>query len=619
MVATLIILFLTAAFLVWGKIRSDIVALCSLLALVLTNVLTPTEALAGFSNSVVIMIAALFIVGGAIAKTGLAEAVSNRLLKLAGNSSYKLFILVILVTAFIGTFLSNTGTVAMLMPIVVSLATKSNTSASRLLMPMAYASSIGGMMTLIGTPPTMIMHGVLVDAGYEGLQFFTTLPVGLILLVVGILLLWPLTKILDKKGRNHTDGATTVKSPEQLASDYNVIENIYRVVVPKGSPIVGKKLSEIDMTKRYSLIISEIRVRLLSPISRSARPFIPDASTVLAENNVLYIIGEYENVLRFVDEERLAFLDSQIEEKEQAERPKFGGRFKFDEIGMAEVVILKNSRLHGRIVHDSEFRQNYNVSIIGIQRNDRHIIQDVKDMKMQVGDMLLVQGTWEDIDRLSRLENEVVVIGQPQTEASKVILSHKAPYAAIILTLMVLTMVFNWLPPVIAVLLAAVLMILVGCFRTVRDAYRTINWESVVLFAAMMPLATAMEKTGTSTLVTDGIVDMVGSYGPYAVLAGLMITASTLTMFISNTATAILFAPIALQAAQTMSVSPYPFLIGVAVAASMCFASPFSTPPNAMVMSAGRYNFMDYVKVGLPLQLVFLVLMIFVLPIIYPF
>lgn len=619
MVATLIILFLTAALLVWGKIRSDIVALCSLLALVLTNVLTATEALAGFSNPVVIMIAALFIVGGAISKTGLAEAVSNRLLKLAGDSSYKLFILVILVTAFIGTFLSNTGTVAMLMPIVVSLATKSNTSASRLLMPMAYASSIGGMMTLIGTPPTLIMHSVLVDAGYEGLQFFTTLPVGLILLVFGILLLWPLTKILDKKGKNHADGATTVKSPEQLASDYNVIDNIYRVVVQKGSPIVGKMLSEIDIPKRYSLIISEIRVRILSPISRSSRTSIPEASTILYENDVLYIIGEYRNVLRFVEEEKLAFLDSQIEEKEQIERPKFGGKFKFDEIGMAEVVILKNSRLHNRIVRDSEFRSSYNVNILGIQRNDHYLIQDVKDKKMQSGDVLLVQGTWEDIDRLSRLENDVVVIGQPQTEASKVVLNHKAPYAAIILTLMVLAMVFNWFPPVIAILLAAVLMIIVGCFRTVRDAYRTINWESVVLFAAMMPLATAMEKTGTSALVTNGIVDMVGSYGPYAVLAGIMVAASILTMFISNTATAILFAPIALQAAMTMDVSPYPFLIGVAVAASMCFASPFSTPPNAMVMSAGRYNFMDYVKVGLPLQLVFLVLMIFVLPMIYPF
>ncbi|HPM09544.1 MAG TPA: SLC13 family permease [Paludibacter sp.] len=618
MTATLIILFVTAALLVWGKIRSDIVALCSLLALVLTNVLTPAEALAGFSNSVVIMIAALFIVGGAISQTGLAGAVSNRLLKLAGNSSYKLFLLVMLVTAFIGTFLSNTGTVAMLMPIVISMAVKSGTSASRLLMPMAYASSIGGMMTLIGTPPTLIMHGTLIEAGYEGLQFFTTFPVGLILLILGILLLWPLTKMLDKKDkRDQTDGKTTVKSPEQLASDYRVIDNLYRIVLQKNSPIIGEKLSNIDITRRYSVIISEIHVRSLSPLSRSVRTILPKAGTILSENHVLYVIGEYENVLRFVEENKLAFVDNQVDE--QVERPKFGGKFKFDEIGMAEVVILQNSRLHNRIVKDSGFRSNYNVNILSIQRKDHYIIQDVKDVKMQAGDMLLVQGTWENIDRLGRLENEVVVIGQPQTEASKITLDHKAPYAAVVLILMVLAMVFNWFPPVIAVLLAAVLMILGGCFRTVRDAYRTINWESVVLFAGMMPLATAMEKTGTSALVTNGIVDLVGSYGPYAVLAGIMLASSVLTMFISNTAAAILFAPIALQAALSMNVSPYPFLIGVAVAVSMCFASPFSTPPNAMVMSAGKYNFMDYVKVGLPLQFIFLVVMIFVLPIIFPF
>ncbi len=618
MTETLIVLLATAALLVWGKIRSDIVALCSLLALVLTGVLTPSEALAGFSNAVVIMIAALFVVGGAISQTGLAGTVSNRLLKLAGNSSYKLFLLVMLVTAFIGTFLSNTGTVALLMPIVASMAVKSNTSASRLLMPMAYASSIGGMMTLIGTPPTLIMHDTLLGAGFEGLQFFTTLPVGLILLVFGVLLLWPLTKILDKKDkRDQVDGKTTVKSPEQLASDYRLIDNLYRIIVQKESPIIGENLSNIDITKRYSLIISEIHVRSLSPLSRSFRTVLPEAGTMLAESDVLYVIGEYENVLRFVEENKLAFVDNEADE--DIERPKFKGKFKFDEIGMAEVVILQNSRFHNRIVKDSQFRSNYNVNILSIQRKDHYIIQDVKDVKMQAGDMLLVQGTWEDIDRLSRLENEVVVIGQPQTEASKITLDHKAPYAAVVLTLMVLAMVFNWLPPVIAVLSAAVLMVLGGCFRTVRDAYRTINWESVVLFAGMMPLATAMEKTGTSAFVTNGIVDLVGSYGPGAVLAGIMIAASTLTMFISNTATAILFAHIALQAALSMNVSPYPFLIGVAVAASMCFASPFATPPNAMVMSAGKYNFMDYVKVGLPLQLFFLAVMILALPIIYPF
>ena len=344
---------------------------------------------------------------------------------------------------------------------------------------------------------------------------------------------------------------------------------------------------------------------------------LPEAGTVLTENDVLYVIGDYANVMRFADENSLSFIDNQVDE--QVERPRFGGKFKFSEIGMAEVVLLANTRLRNRLVKESGFRKNYGVNILGIQRNDHYIIQDVKDVKLHPGDMLLVQGTWEDIDRLSRLETEVVVIGQPATEASKVTLGHKAPFAAAVLVLMVLSMVFNWFPPVISVLLAAVILILGGCFRTVRDAYRTINWESVILFAGMMPLATAMEKTGASSLVTDGLVDSLGIYGPYAVLAGILCATSLLTMFISNTATAILFAPIALQAALSMGVSPYPFLIGVAVAASMCLASPFSTPPNAMVMSAGKYNFMDYVKVGLPLQLIYIVLMIFVLPLIFPF
>ncbi len=618
MTTTLIILFITAAFFVWGKIRSDIVALLSLLALVLTGILTTEESLTGFSNPIVIMIAALFIIGGAISQTGLASTISNNLLKLAGNSSKKLFLLVMLVTALIGSFLSNTGTVAMLMPIVISLATKSNTNVRRLLMPMAFASSIGGMMTLIGTPPVLIIHDTLTGAGYEGLQFFTTLPVGLILLVVGIFLLWIFTKPLNKKGKKDvSDSRTNVKSPEELASEYLVVDNLYRLEIPKNAAIVNKKLSELDITKKYSVAITEIRTKSHSPLMRNVSVRLPEANAVLSSDDVLYVIGDYENVLRFVEEHKLKFVDDETNELLQP--PKFAGKFKFDEIGMAEVVVLANSHLHNKVVERSGFRDNYNINILGIQRKDHYLIQDIKGQKIHSGDMLLVQGTWENIDRLNRLESEVVVIGQPTLEASKVTLEHKAPFAAIILIFMVLSMVFNWFTPVISVLIAAVSMILTGCFRTVRDAYRTINWESVILFAAMMPLATAMEKTGTSLAITHGIVDHVGDYGPYVVLSAIMVATSFLTMFISNTATAILFAPIALQAAQTMDVSPYPFLLGVAVAASMCLASPFSTPPNAMVMSAGRYSFMDYIRVGLPLQIIYIMVMVFILPLLYPF
>lgn len=618
MTTTIIILVATAAMFVWGKIRSDIVALMSLLALVLTNILTTEEALVGFSNPIVIMIAALFIIGGAISQTGLAGRISNSLLKLAGDSSKKLFLLVMLVTSLIGLFLSNTGTVAMLMPIVVSLATKSKTNVRRLLMPMAFASSIGGMMTLIGTPPVLIVHDTLINAGYEGLQFFSTLPVGLILLVVGIFLLWVLTRILEKKGkRDDSEGKSNVKSPEQLASEYMIVDNLYRLEIPKNSSIINKKLYELDITKNYSLVITEIRTRSYSPLGKSVSTRLPDANAVLTSDDLLYVIGDYNKVSDFSKKYGLKFLDSSSEA--MVDKPKFAGKFKFNEIGMAEVVILANSHLHNKLVKESQFRPNYNVNILSIQRKDNYIIEDVKDQKMQSGDMLLVQGTWEDIDRLHRLENEVVVIGQPEVEASKVTLGDKAPFAAAVVILMVLSMVFNWFTPVISVLMAAVAMVLGGCFRTVRDAYRTINWESVILFAAMMPLATAMEKTGTSTIISSSIVEQTGSYGSYAVLAAIMFATSLLTMFISNTATAILFAPIALQAAISLGVSPYPFLIGVAVAASMCLASPFSTPPNAMVMSAGKYSFMDYVKVGLPLQIIYIVLMVFVLPLIYPF
>ena len=233
----------------------------------------------------------------------------------------------------------------------------------------------------------------------------------------------------------------------------------------------------------------------------------------------------------------------------------------------------------------------------------------------------MVKGAWTDIARLTEEDSESggVVLGQPLTEASKIPRKEKAPIAAVIMVLMVVCMVFNLIPSVAAVMLAALLMVLTGCLRNMEDAYKTINWESIVLIAAMMPMSIAMEETGAAKLISDGLVNGLGKFGPLALLAGVYLTTSLLTMFISNTATAVLVAPIAFAAAKTLEVSPIPFMFAVSVAASMCFASPFSTPPNALVMSAGRYKFMDYVKVGMPLQLIMAVVMILVLPLIFPF
>lgn len=237
------------------------------------------------------------------------------------------------------------------------------------------------------------------------------------------------------------------------------------------------------------------------------------------------------------------------------------------------------------------------------------------------GDVLLVQGKWSNISRLDEQETDWVVLGQPEEQARQVTLNYRAPLAAVIMVAMVAMMVFDFIPvaPVTAVIVAGLLMVLCGCFRNVEAAYKTINWESIVLIAAMMPMSVALEKTGTSAMISHSLVSSLGSMSPTVLLAGIYFTTSLLTMFISNTATAVLMAPIAMTSAIEIGASPYPFLFAVTLGASMCFASPFSTPPNALVMHAGEYTFSDYVKVGLPLQIVMGVVMTFVLPLLFPF
>lgn len=615
-----IVLFITAALFVWGKIRSDIVALCSLVSLVLLGILTPSEALTGFSNPIVIMMVALFIVGGAIFQTGLAKSVSVYLLQFAGKSKIKIFFLIMLVTALFGCFVSNTGTVALLMPIVISMAKMAEVNSRRLLMPMAFASSMGGMMTLIGTPPNMIISNTLAENGFEPLSFFSFTPVGIITVVVGVGSMWFLTKFLDKGDRRHkgSDDESGVKSPQQLVNEYQIAENLFRVEAVKDTPILNKKLKDLTVAQEYDLSIIEIRK--LPSYSKKRRLKQADdqkmamPESVIEEGDYLYVFGNFEDVQKFVQDYNLRFVDAR-----EKQRPIFSGKFKFSEIGIAEVVVMSNSKHVNKSVRETGFRKNYYVNVLSIRRRDSFIHKNIKDVVIQSGDVLLVQGDWRDIARLNREESDIVVVGQPETEASKVLLDHKAPIAAIIMILMVITMSFNILEPVIATLLAALAMILTGCFRNVEAAYRTINWESIFLFAAMIPLAIAMEKTGASAAISGGIVGALNPYGPVLVMAGIYLATSFLTMFISNTATAVLFAPIAMQTALTLGVSPYPFLFAVTVAASMCFASPFSTPPNALVMSAGRYKFMDYVKVGLPLQTILMIIMIFVLPLLFPF
>lgn len=620
MTTTLIILVITVALFIWGRVRADIVALTALAALLVLGILTPAEALAGFSSPIVIMMIGLFVVGGAIMQTGLAKLTGNKLMALSRGNETITFLLVMLVTSFIGAFVSNTGTVALMMPIIMSIAAGSGMQSSRFLMPLAFAGSLGGMLTLIGTPPNLVIDEVLTEGGYQPLAFFSFFPVGIIVIAIGIIVLMPLSKIfLSKKqsGKKKKQG----KSLDDLVDEYQLLDNLHRYIVPSRRPfaaidengeqmdIVGKTLKDLSIQKKYGVSIIEIRNEKKSRLGlvKDVSQNMAKSSSTIQVHDTLYIIGEEEKMKRFASDYGL--------------RKMKDVKIDFYDLGLTEIVVMPTSNFAGLRIGDANLRKRFGINVLGVKRVDEYITDNLIATKLHVGDMLLVQGEWTNLAHLATDTSNWVVIDQPEKTADKVLLDYKAPVAAAIMLLMIAMMVFDFIPvaPVTAVIIAGLLTVFAGCFRNVEAAYKTINWESIVLIAAMMPMSTALEKTGASALVSQGLVESLGSMGPTALLAGIYFTTSLMTMFISNTATAVLMAPIALVAAQQVGVSPYSFLFAVTLGASMCFASPFSTPPNALVMKAGGYTFMDYVKVGLPLQIIIGVVMTFVLPLLFPY
>lgn len=607
MTITITVLIVTIAMFIWGRVRGDVVALSALMILTATGVLTTSEALSGFSSPIVVMMVGLFVVGGAILQTGLAQSAGNSISRMAKGNEVRAFILVMLATSFMGAFVSNTGTVAIMMPIIMSMAVGSGIRSSRLLMPVAFAGSLGGMLTLIGTPPNLVISETLEEHGFAPLGFFTFLPVGLTVIAVGLAVLLPMSLMLIKKN-DKQQNADQGKSVDDLAEQYHLHENLYKYSVGNQiDGLAGKKVQDLDLQNRYGLTILEIRNETRKALGKDIRQNMVWADTVISQDDILYFYGDKEAMEQFATDYHL-------------ERMKAEG-LDFYDIGISEIVVLPTSHLIGTRIRSSRLREDYSVNILSIRRNEKYIKEELSDHRLQNGDILLVQGEWDKIMQMNHENENWVVLGRPDMLMEKVSLDYKAPVAAAIMIVMIALMVFDFIPiaPVTAVIIAGLLTVFAGCFRSVDAAYKTINWESIVLIAAMMPMSTALEKTGVSQIVSETLVSSFGAIGPYALLCGIYFTTSLTTMFISNTATAVLMAPIALSAAQQTGVSPYSFMFAVTLGASMCFASPFSTPPNALVMKAGRYTFMDYIKVGLPLQVIIGFVMTVILPLLFSF
>ncbi|NDJ78803.1 MAG: SLC13 family permease [Chloroflexi bacterium] len=617
---TLAILIIAIVLFVTEWLRVDIVALGVVVALMLTGVLTTGEAIAGFSNSVVIIVAALFVVGGAVRLTGLASMIGQRILAIAGDNETRLVVVIMAASAILSGFISDTGTVAVLLPAIISLSRTAKISPSKLLIPLSYGALLGGATTLIGTTPNIIVTDLLREEGESTFQFFSYTPVGSLMVLAGIGFMIVVGRRILPDNQPLQSMQAQIQNPTELLDLYRLPDNLYRLRVPAGSELSHKTVADSRLRDEFDVTLLEIQrqsqpqplVRLgdQSLVFQSEAPVAvhPTAETVVLPNDVLVIQAEEEAMRKAV-----AFWNLGIQPVSEDD----GNGLLSKEAGIAEVIIPPRSTLHGKTLVEARFGTTNRLTVLNIIRAGVDEKPDLKTAPLEVGDTLLVQGLWEDILALKDRPRDFVVLGQPEAMLGAPY-QHRAPLALLVMAGMLVALITGVGTVAMVSLSAALVMVLTGCL-TMDDAYDSIDWKSIVLIAGMLPMSTALNKVGLVEEVASGLTTSFGDLGPLFVMAGLFLITSMFTQVISNTATAVLMAPIAFEIAMQLDVTPQAFLMAVSIAASMAFASPVASPVNTLVMGAGSYRFKDYIKSGVPMVLLMLVVTLIGVPLLWPF
>ncbi|HBT5187565.1 SLC13 family permease [Klebsiella quasipneumoniae] len=600
LLAIAVVLFAT------GKVRMDAIALMVIVAFVLSGTLTLTEAFSGFSDPNVILIAALFIIGDGLVRTGVATKMGAWLVSVAGNSETKMLIYLMLTVAGLGAFMSSTGVVAIFIPVVLSVSARMNTSPSRLMMPLSFAGLISGMMTLVATPPNLVVNSELLREGLHGFSFFSVTPIGLVVLILGIVYMLAVRFMLKTDNGDSARDGRKRSTFRDLIREYHLTGRARRLAIRPGSPMIGQRLDDLKLRERYCANVigverwrrfrrvivnvngvSEFRARDVLLIDMSASDV--DLGQFCGEQMLepMVLRGEY-------------FADQALD------------------VGMAEVALIPDSEMIGKTVREIAFRTRFGLNIVGMKRDGKAMDGSVVDEPLQLGDILLMVGNWRQIALLAKRGRDFVVLNMP-VEVDDASPAHsQAPHAIFCLVLMVALMLTDEIPNPIAAIIACLLM---GKFRCINaeSAYKAIHWPSIILIVGMMPFALALQKTGGVDLVVKGLMDVAGGEGPYLMLGCLFVMCAAIGLFISNTATAVLMAPIALAAAKSMGVSPYPFAMVVAMAASAAFMTPVSSPVNTLVLGPGKYSFSDFVKIGVPFTVLVMVVCVLLIPVLFPF
>ncbi len=599
-----LLLLSTIILFVSDRLRLDVVAMLVILALLLSGLLSAKEALAGFGDPVVVLIAGLFVIGEGLFRTGVALAIGNWLMRVGGTSETRMMILLMLVVAGLSAFMSSTGAVAIFIPVTLNLAAKAGIHPSRLLMPIAFASLIGGMLTLIGTPPNLVVSNQLTREGLDGFGFFEFTPIGLLVLLAGItyILFWG-RKRLPKETADTRKSVKNRLSLQDLMEAYDISDRFHRLRINKESSIAAMTVAQALLRTRYGITVLGIERQ-----RRSRTMIIPAVThTGFEVGDIILVVDTASELHRLLKTERLEHLEA-----------KSGhGRIAAQEVGMAEVLLTPRSTIIGRTLSKIRFRERYGLTVLGILRNGKPLEGNLVQAKLLFGDSVLVGGGWRQIELLQAEHENFLVLNLPREMDEIAPNRSKAPWALGIIGGMLVLMTLELVPSVAAVLLAALAMVFARCV-SMKDAYASINWESLVLIAGMLPMATALEKTGGIQLIVNGLVGSLGELGPIMLMAGLFLLTSIFSQFISNTATTVLVAPIAMIAATNMEISPYPLLMTVAIAASTAFSTPVASPVNTLVLGPGGYKFIDFAKLGVPLQLLVMALTLLVVPMLFP-
>lgn len=606
----LVLILLAAAIVMFAmnRPRMDAVALIMIVLLPLTGVISVNEALAGFADPNIILIAALFVIGEGLVRTGVAQRLGDWLVARAGRSEARLIVLLMVIVTLVGSIMSSTGVVAIFIPIVLRIAANASIAPGRLMMPLSVAALISGMMTLVATAPNLVVHAELVRRGHEGFHFFSFTPFGIPILILAVGYMLFARRWLVRVPKPGEAAPATPPARPRLSDwveEYELAGREYRLRVKPDSPLVGQTLAGMDL--RGGAGVNILAVERGGRFSK--RLIQPRASTELVAGDTLLLdlashAPDVKSITRAYGLERRPLAGSYFSDHAQ-------------DIGMAEIMVPDPSPLIGQTVVSARIRTRYDVSVIGLKRGRQAITGNIIDTELELGDTLLVIGPWRAIRRLAETR-EVIVLNLPEELDEAPPAAARAPYALLSLGVMVVLMVWGVIPNVQAALIACLLMGLFACVN-LNAAYRSIHWQSLVLIVGMLPFSIALQQTGGVDMAAQGLLAVTGEASPRMALAAIFITTAVLGLFISNTATAVLMAPVALTVAEALELSPYPFAMAVALAASAAFMTPVSSPVNTLVVGPGNYTFMDFVRVGTPFALVALVVSVVMVPWVFPF